>query len=271
VLDSHCHLDFPEFDADRARLLADARAVGVVGWLVPGVHEGLWDAQEALQREPGIRLAVGLHPWWVEPARDLDEAIAALDLRVRRLGAAAVGECGLDAKRGEVAVAQQLSWFEAQLELARDRDLPVIVHQVGAREEFLRALGRAGRLPRGGVVHGFSGDAAWAQALVQRGWHLGFGMAPLGPRRERLREAFRSVPIESVLLETDAPASRKRGQRSVPADIVATTFALAAMRGISSEELRRLGDANLAAFLGLGSPEAFVLPPGGGRVPEALL
>lgn len=271
MLDSHCHLDFPEFDADRSRLLADARAVGVVGWLVPGVHEGLWDGQEALLRESGTRLAVGLHPWWVPAEGDVDAAIAALDLRVRRLGAVAVGECGLDAKRGEVAVARQLPWFEAQLELARDRELPVIVHQVGAREEFLRALLRAGRLPRGGVVHGFSGDAGWAQALVQRGWHLGFGPALLGPRRERLREAFRSVPIEAVLLETDAPASRQQGQRSVPADIVATAAALAVIRGVSTEDLTRMADANLAAFLGLGSPDAFVLPAGGGRAPEALL
>lgn len=271
MLDSHCHLDFPEFDPDRARLMAEARAVGVVGWLVPGVHEGLWDAQDALVGEPGIRLAVGLHPWWVSPAGDVDAAIAALDLRIRQVGAVAVGECGLDAKRGEVAVAQQLPWFEAQLELARDRDLPAIVHQVGAREEFLRALVRAGPLPRGGVVHGFSGDAGWAQALVQRGWRLGFGTALLDPRRERLRDAFRSVPIEVVLLETDAPASRQRGQRSVPADIVATVAALAALRGVSTEALTRMGDANLATFLGLESPEDFLLPAGGGRAAEALL
>lgn len=277
MLDSHCHLDFAEFDAARAELLAEARALGIEGWLVPGVHEGSWDAQEALVGEEGVRLAVGLHPWWVQEAGLLDAALARLEQRARRLHAVAWGECGLDAKRGQVDVAGQLPWFEAQLELARAAELPLVVHQVGAREEFLQALSRCGGLPRGGVIHGFSGDAAWAHALVQRGFHLGFGAAALDARRARLQEAWRAVPLSAILLETDAPAG-PRGQHSTPADLARIVRGLADLRGLAAEDLVRTGDENLARLLGLEGPEAFARgrvvgadARGSGRGPEGLL
>lgn len=248
--DSHCHLDFPEFDADRAELIARARARGVTGWLVPGVHPGLWEAQEALRSEPGVWLAVGLHPWWIPQQGSVGATLAELERRLERLAAVAVGECGLDAKRPGVPLADQLPFFEAQLELARARDLPVILHQVGARTEFLRAIERGGQLRCGGVVHGFSGDASWASALVGRGLYLGFGQSALAARRERLRAVWLEVPLDRVLLETDAPSGRA-GHRSVPADLVDIARELGALRGSAADELSRTSDENLAALLGM--------------------
>jgi len=251
VLDSHCHLDFPEFDADRTEVILAARAVGVEGFLVPGVHPGLWAAQEALRSEPGVSLAVGLHPWWLAFDEPLEERMVQLASRVERLGAVAIGECGLDGKRaGVVPLDVQLLWFEAQLELGRQRDLPVVLHQVGAREEFLAALGRGGPLRRGGIVHGFGGDASWARALVARGFSLGFGARTLAPKAERTREAFLAVPLDRLLLETDAPAGGSGGIRGLPADLAPICHGLAGLRGLSAAELAAASDANLARLLG---------------------
>lgn len=259
MLDSHCHLDFPEFDADRSALVADARARGIEGFLVPGVHEGLWAAQEALVG-PGIHLAVGLHPWWLPANQGVDAMLSRVADRARRLGAVAIGECGLDAHRQDVTLDAQLPWFEGQLELARVLELPLVLHQVGARAEFLSALGRAGSLPRGGVVHGFGGDGSWARALVARGFRLGFGPRVLAPRRERLREAFSTCPLSCILLETDAPASGPSGRRNVPADLADLCVELAALRRMSPGELARTSDDNLAELLGKSSAAELVAP-----------
>jgi TatD DNase family protein len=247
VFDSHCHLDFPEFDADRPALLASARELGIVGWLVPGVREDLWPAQEALASERGVQLAVGLHPWWLSEVGSIDRVLSALDARITRIGAVAVGECGLDAKRSSAPLAGQIPLFEGQLALARDRQLPVILHQVGARDAFLRAIERVGGLPRGGVVHAFSGDAAWAQALLLRGFHLGFGASVASPKRDRLRQALREVPAERLLLETDAPAGPSA---RVPADLANVCRQVAELRGTAAEPLAAQCDANLSSLLG---------------------
>lgn len=253
MFDSHCHLDFPEFDADRPALLASARQLGIVGWLVPGVREDLWSAQEALGTEPGVELAAGLHPWWL-PTGSIDKALSALDARIARIGAVAVGECGLDAKRSSAPLAQQILLFEGQLALARERQLPVIVHQVGARDAFLRALERVGGLPHGGVVHAFSGDAGWAQALLRRGFHLGFGASVSATKRDRLRQALLSVPAERLLLETDAPAGPAC---RVPADLARVCRDVAQVRGTSAEQLAAECDANLSSLLGLPDARGF--------------
>jgi TatD DNase family protein len=247
VLDSHCHLDFPEFDQSRAELLADARKLGIDGWLVPGVREELWPTQEALASEAGVMLAAGLHPWWLPEIGPVDAILAALAARSTSIGAVAIGECGLDAKRSNVPLADQITLFEGQLALARERCLPVIVHQVGARDAFLRTIERVGGLPCGGVVHAFSGDAAWAQALLSRGFHLGFGVSVSAPKRERLRQALLSVPTERLLLETDAPGGP--GAR-VPADLVAVCRDVATLRGTSAAGLAAQCDANLSSLLG---------------------
>jgi TatD DNase family protein len=249
VLDSHCHLDFPEFDADRAELVAEARRLGIDGYLVPGVHEGLWPAQDALAGIAGVYLAVGLHPWWLSGQDPVDVTLARLEQRARSRGAVAIGECGLDAKRPGLDLEAQSVWLEAQLALARALELPVILHQVGARTEFLRALERGGVLRRGGVVHAFSGDVAWARALLSRGFYLGFGAAVSAPKRERLREALLATPAERVLLETDAPATSRPGTRSVPSDLVSICCKVADIRSTSSEELAAQSDANLARLL----------------------
>jgi len=260
VLDSHCHLDFPEFDADRAELLADAHALGIQGFLVPGVHERLWPAQDALLGRAGVHVATGLHPWFLHGDDPVDVALARLERRAREVRAVAIGECGLDGKRTGWELAAQGTWFEAQLELARALDLPVIVHQVGARAEFLRGLERVGPLPRAGVVHAFSGDAAWARALLARGFYLGFGPAVSAPKRQRLRAALLEVPAERVLLETDAPASSRRGTRSVPADLLSVCRAVAEVRSTPFEQMAEQSDANLARLLGFSNPLDLLLP-----------
>lgn len=240
--DSHCHLDFPEFDETRDADLARARELGVSGWIVPGVHAAAWERQDGLSSLPGVVCAAGVHPYWVSDREDCAQAMESLGHRLQTSRAVAVGECGLDAKRGGADLSVQVRWFEAQLDLARSAGLPVIVHQVGAREEFLAVLTRHGRLSAGGVVHGFSGDGSWAKALLDRGLHLGIGVQVARPGRERLRAAVADLPAERLLLETDGPDQGLDGERGRPSDLVRVCAEVAALRGRTPGEVAESSD-----------------------------
>lgn len=237
MFDSHCHLDFTALAADLVGHLGRGRAAGIHGWFVPGCEPRQWSKLARVRQQTAdIHVGVGLHPYWSGGVEDVDELVNQLRETCLSLGAVALGECGLDKGRGAPLV-RQAELFEAQLTLARELDLPVVVHQVGAQEELLRCLGRVG-LPRaGGVVHGFAGDVTWARTLVARGLLLGVGLSVLRRDRERLRAAIVALPLERLLLETDAPDQAVSGQKGqgVPSDLVAVCSAVAELKSIIPE------------------------------------
>lgn len=251
MFDSHCHLDFeailPELDAR----LEEARAQGVRGWLVPGTCPEQWSQLAHLVRDD-VWVAVGLHPWETEREWNTDALMVEFRESALKLGAVALGECGLDKFRGG-PIERQIELFEAQLQLAGEMELPVVLHQVGHREAFLRSIERVGLPDACGVVHGFNGDAAWGRALVSRGLLLGVGFSVMYESRKKLRGALREIALDRFLLETDAPDQKPAGadRAGVPADLVAVASAVAQVVGALPSVVAEETEHSARALFGL--------------------
>lgn len=215
LIDTHCHLDFPVFDSERAALLAECRQLGVGEYIIPAVGEENWGRVMALAAEhDGISYALGVHPWYV--GGQTPAVLTRLQQRLaeRPRGLVAVGECGLDL-RSRVPQEGQLEMFEAQIELAKEHELPLIVHSVRANDTVAKILRRL-RPACGGVIHAFSGSLQQAEAFWQLGFRLGIGGVISFERANKTREAVRDMPLEALLLETDAPDMPLQGQQGAP-------------------------------------------------------
>lgn len=244
LIDSHCHLDAPEFAADRLAVLARARAAGVVAQIIPAVTAASFDALAQLTAsEIDLHAAYGLHPMYLAEHRT--EHLDRVREHLASGTAVAVGECGLDYFVEGLDPAQQRLYFRAQVELAREFELPLVLHARRSVDEVIATLRRVGKV--GGVVHSFSGSEEQAQQL----WKLGFGLGIGGPvtfeRAQRLRRIVASMPIEFLLLETDAPDQPDqwhRGQRNEPANLVVVAETIAGLRGVSTEEIAQATSEN---------------------------
>ncbi len=257
-IDTHCHLDAAEFDPDRAEVVQRARAAGVHQMVLPGVAVAHIEALQRLARGEGLPYALGIHPLYVDQAGPDDLQILRQALQASRSDPllAAVGEIGLDHFVPGLDRARQQDFYLAQLRLAREFDLPVILHVRRSADALLHGLRR---LPvRGGIAHAFNGSDPQAQAFVARGFKLGFGGAMTFERALRIRELARTLPLSALVLETDAPdippqwlyrtaAQRAAGQpngRNEPAELPRLGECLAALRGMPVAELADGTSAN---------------------------
>lgn len=258
MIDAHCHLDLFAPEEAPAAALARGRAAGVTGCVVAGVDPAGWAAQAALPEE-GVWLCYGLHPWTVAAAED--EALPAL---LERLAAVldgprapvGLGECGLDhGRRGPAPTrARQERALRAQLALARARDLPVVLHVVGAYGKALGVLREEGLPAAGGMVHRWSGPAELVPDFLKLGLHLSFSPAIL--HVPRLAEALRRVPDERLLLETDAPDAlpAEAGGDQIGLESLTRVVAAAAQaRGVAPTRLAEAADRNLRRLFRLGA------------------
>lgn len=236
-IDSHCHLDAPEFDPDRAAVLTRARAAGVAAQVVPAVSAAGFPALRALcAAAPDLHPAYGLHPLYLAEHRP--EHLETLAAWLEREHAVAVGECGLDFWNGMDDAQRQREFLAAQLALARRFDLPLILHARRATEELIHVLRRAGGLR--GVVHSFSGSAEQARQLRELGFLIGVGGPVTWPRARRLRRLVAEMPLEFLLLETDAPdqpLEGRRGERNEPARVADVCATIAGLREASIAEI----------------------------------
>ncbi|MGE3106389.1 MAG: TatD family hydrolase, partial [Lysobacterales bacterium] len=230
LFDSHCHLDAAEFDADRAQVLASARAAGVAAQLIPAVDRASWPAIATLvAREPGLYAAYGLHPMFLDRHTDAD--LAALPAFIAAHPTVAVGECGLDFFLPDADRDRQRAILRPQLELARERDLPVILHGRRALDALLAEVRSVGGLR--GIVHSFSGSQEQARQWCQAGFLLGFGGPVSYPRASRLRAVVADLPLAHLALETDAPDQPlfgHQGQRNTPAHLPQVLAVIAELR-----------------------------------------
>lgn len=237
LIDSHCHLDASEFDADRARVVANASAAGVTRQIVPAITAGSWPKlREVCAMAPGLHPAYGLHPMYL--GQHLQTHLTDLRAWLERERPVAVGECGLDYFVEGLDPRQQQVYFDGQLALAREFDLPVIVHARRAVDAVIAAIRKIGGLR--GVVHSFSGSHEQARQLWQLGFLVGLGGPVTYERANRLRRLAATMPLEYLLLETDAPDqpdSGIRGQRNEPARLVTVRDTIAALRGIDADEV----------------------------------
>lgn len=229
-IDSHCHLDVDAFDADRDAVLARARAAGVQAQIVPAINAASWPGIRALCRgHADLFPAFGLHPMFLSDHRPSD--LLALERWLEAKNPVAVGECGLDFFVDGLDAELQRRYFTRQLELAKAFDLPVIIHARRAVEEVIARVRRIGGLR--GVVHSYSGSAEQARQLWNLDFMLGIGGPVTYPRAQRLRRLVAAMPIEYLLLETDAPDQPDadwRGQRNEPARLPRIIDAVAELR-----------------------------------------
>lgn len=256
LIDSHCHLDVPEFEPDRASVLERAVAGGVGALVVPGVRRADFAAQKAVCDESvALHAAYGLHPVYLDEHRPHD--VQALGDWLEREQPVAVGEIGLDWFVETLDRERQQALFEAQLDLARQFDLPVILHVRRAHDAVLATLRRF-RLPRGGICHAFAGSADQARHYVALGFLLGFGGAATHPRARRLQATLRDLPLSALALETDAPdippVFLERGGRNSPEYLPRIAALLAELKGVSVTELAAVTSANVCERLALPYP-----------------
>jgi len=249
LFDTHAHLDFSQFDRDREELIAELRAQGVA---VVNVGLDLATSRASLElaeRHPHVFAACGFHPH--EAKAFSSQAQEALEELLRQ-GAVAVGEIGLDYYRNLSPREAQLSAFRAQLRLARRLDLPVILHYREAGEDFFRVLAEEG--PVRGVWHAFSGDAALARRALGLGLHLGIGGPITYRKNEAARQAIKEVPLDRLLIETDAPflpPEPFRGKRNDPLKVRLVALRLAEVLGLSPEELTEITFENACRLFGV--------------------
>jgi TatD DNase family protein len=244
LVDSHSHFDAPEFDIDRAAVHARARAAGVVAQVEPAIDAAGWPKLKAVCAGlPGLYPAYGLHPMYLDAHRP--EHLEQLRGWIEHERPVAVGECGLDHFVEGLDQNAQQAYFDGQLRLARDFGLPVIVHARRAVDAVIASIRKVGGLR--GVVHSFSGSVEQAAHLHKLGFLLGIGGPVTHQRANRLRSIVAAMPIEQLLLETDSPdqpGAAHRGERNEPAHLVEVLDVVAALRGISHEELASATTAN---------------------------
>ena len=267
-IDTHCHLDAPEFSADVAAVRARAAAKNVAICVIPAVEASAFEGVRALAHAGGDAYALGIHPLYVERAHDedllrLDEALTrhAGDPRL-----VAVGEIGLDyfvpglAATGPLRERQE-HFYREQLKLARRHGLPVIVHVRRSVDQVLKGLRDIG--VAGGIAHAFNGSRQQADAFLGMGFKLGFGGAVTYDRATRLRALAAELPPEAIVMETDAPdipphwlyataeqraAGAPQG-RNEPAELPRIAGEVARLRGVSSDEWAATTTANALAAL----------------------
>jgi TatD DNase family protein len=257
VVDTHAHLQHPQFDGDRSavleRALAQLDGLVVIGDDLKTSQEGL-----ALVRDK-VRAAVGIHPH--NAAAATPETLAAIRELVARPGVVAVGEIGLDYHYDFAERGVQREAFRLQLEMAIECSLPVVIHCREAESDLASILESYYGELVGGVMHCFGGNAAFAERCLNWGLHISFAGNVTFPKANELRDVARIVPLDRLLVETDSPylaPQPVRGRRCEPVYIRHTAVRLAAVKGITVEQLARQTTENARRIFGLGgAPNPF--------------
>lgn len=255
LVDTHTHLDFADFDADRDEVLAQARQAGVERMVVLGVYQANWQRVWALvKREPQLYAAFGLHPVYLEQHRA--EHVRELGDWLSRLRGdrqlCAVGEFGLDYYVAELDRERQQALFEAQLQLAVDVELPALLHVRRSHADVIARLKRY-KPARGGIIHAFAGSFEEAREYQKLGFKLGLGGAATWPQALRLRKVLPRLGLESVVLETDAPDMAPvmhAGVRNSPVHLPQIAQALAGVMGVEVEALAQASTRNAYEVFG---------------------
>jgi TatD DNase family protein len=269
-IDTHCHLDAPEFGTDAAEVRARASTVGVAQCVIPAVEVANFDTVRTLAHRFGDAYALGIHPLYVARAQEAD--LATLDVALERHRddprLVAVGEIGLDYFVPELKLSplkeRQEHFYREQLKLARRHGLPVILHVRRSADALLGAL-RELAPPQGwrGIAHAFNGSAQQAKAFIDLGFKLGFGGAVTYERALQLRRLAAELPLSALVLETDAPdipphwlyvtaeqrAAGQVRQPNEPAELPRIGAVVAGLRGISADELAAATARNAADAL----------------------
>jgi TatD DNase family protein len=249
-IDTHCHLDAAEFGDTQADIVRDAAAAGVSRIIIPSVARSNFEAVRRLsERFPSCLPAYGIHPMYTDEAQPDD--FKALRHYLALPGTVAVGEIGLDFFIDHYDRERQEYFFIEQLKLAKEFDLPVLLHLRRAQDTILKHL-RQYKV-KGGIAHAFNGSRQQADEFIKLGFKLGFGGAMTYTRATKLRELAITLPLESIVLETDAPDIPpdflEKGLPNEPKYLPRIAQTLAKLRGMTLEEVARITTGNVSSAL----------------------
>lgn len=251
MIDSHCHLDFDVFDQDRERVLADARASGVTGFLLPGTQSKRFSRLKCFAlSQPDVYYSLGFHPYFLDASTDYG-ATSFREILTTHLNSSsanrlvAIGEIGLDYV---INISQELQRdvFKMQLLMAKEFQLPVVLHHRKSHNDLIRLLKEA-KFEYGGVVHAFSGSVYEAETYVDLGMTLGVGGTITYERANKTKQALKTVGLGNLLLETDSPdmpLNGYQGRRNEPSRVVDVAAHLAALYECSVDKVARQTDDN---------------------------
>lgn len=249
LIDTHTHLDFDDFDADRQAVLNHCKHLGVERMVVLGVcQRNLQRVWDLALSEPQVYAALGLHPIYLDEHRpehlqELRDRLAALAGHPKLC---AVGEIGLDYYVESLDREQQQKTFDSQLQMAADFNLPALLHVRRSHADTIATLKRF-KLRRSGIVHAFAGSREEAKEYIKLGFKLGLGGAATWPQALRMHRVIAELPLDSVVLETDSPdmaPAMYPGIRNTPEHLPAICTALAELMNIPAE---RLAEASTAS------------------------
>jgi TatD DNase family protein len=251
LIDSHCHLDFDAFDADRNEVIGRAQVSGVTDIVVPGVRADGWEKIRSMcVADDMLHPCYGLHPYHADmhTQQDLDW----LETWLAQHACVAVGECGLDLRRDQAPEKDQMHYFSAQLDLATAYNKPVVIHAVRATTQVIELLKNYPDLR--GMIHSYSGSYEQARQLVDRGFYISLGGAITYDNAHRARVVATKLPLSSMLIETDAPDQPDAdhfAQRNEPAYLLNVLDCLCELRTESREEIAAHTSANARALFGI--------------------
>jgi TatD DNase family protein len=252
LIDTHVHFDDASFDVDRDAAYQRACAVQIIMQIVPAIHAEQWATmRDICQAYPHLYPAYGLHPMYLQ--RHQTAHLHQLEQWLERENPVAVGECGLDFYVKTLDIKQQIQFFTAQLAIAKDFKLPVIIHARRSVDEVIKYIRRAGAMQ--GVIHSFAGSEQQAKQLIDLGFYLGFGGPITYDRAKRLQRLIQTLPLDALLLETDSPdqpLSTHRGERNEPAYLVEVLQKMANLRQQSVDTIAEATTQNAKRLFKIG-------------------
>ena len=251
LIDSHCHLDFDAFGKDRDAVIRRARHCNISDIIIPGVRRENWnDVRRICERDARLHACYGLHPYLA--AEHSNEDLAELARWLEHAECVALGECGLDFRKDQADRQLQLKFFNTQVAMAHAAGKPVVIHSVRATGDVIESIKNHPGLC--GMVHSYSGSYEQAMQLIKLGFLISFGGAITYERASRLRATAARLPLDSILLETDAPDqpdADHAGQRNEPAYLVNVLECLAELRDESIEAIASQTTANARKLFGI--------------------
>lgn len=251
IIDSHCHIDFSDFDADRSEVVQHAQQVGVEKIIVPGVQRTLWDrVRHCCDTYPSLHPCYGLHPYFIAEHNKSD--IQALEQYIEQHRPVAVGECGLDFFLKDLDRELQQFYFTQQLDIALQVDLPIVIHARKSTEAVIDAIKQRPGLR--GMIHSYSGSYEQAVKLIDLGFYLSFGGPMTFEKATRLRKLVSQLPLDNILVETDAPdqpGQMANQQRNEPAFITEVVEQIAQLHHTEVDRVADITTQNAKALFQL--------------------
>lgn len=251
IIDAHCHLDFKAFDHNRDEVIQRAKKNNISHIIIPGTQQKYWQRIKTLCTDSKyLHPCYGLHPYWVNEHKT--NYIEQLDEFLETNQAIAVGECGLDFRREQADKSNQLSFFKAQLDIANNRQLPVVIHSVKATETVIKTLKKFKNLS--GMIHSYSGSVEQAKQLIDLGFYISISGSVTYENAKKISTVTKEIPITSLIIETDAPDqadSSHHKERNEPSYLTNTLNTISKLREEPIETIAKQTKNNTKALFSL--------------------